>query len=302
MDELEIVYKLRGRLNRLENKLKTLTCKNVHANPDMNKRTVARINKIEARIIKLKGMHNDKISDIYSGIGNRPKTAPRVNEIQMKISEIDIGDNITTLKMTPIWFKLDDKKSALKDIIYPTDGTDRNVVNTIARYRTISNKSKDFCHEPLQVNEASIETVIIALDNFARQYGGELSFTNEDRSFSNSTESIACGVANLGSIHLVASDYILTAKFSVKLNLNYDRDLTQTNLMMKNFIFDFNKSIAHLLHCKNDFVRIFSIEKLDHKRGLIKINFGLTTPEKNQTESLARQFQVKYSLTSFKFY
>lgn len=292
MAELEIVYNLRKRINRLENKLKTLTLKNVHTNPDMTRRTVARINKLEARIIILKGIHNDKIIEVYSGFGTRPKTALLISETQMKICEIDIGDNLTTLKMTPIWFKLDDRKGALKDIIYPTDGTDRTVVNIIARYRTIINKSKDFRQQPLEVNEQSIETVIIALDIFARQYGGELSFTNEELSYSNSTEHIACGIANLGSIHLLAMDYISTAKFSIKLNLNYDRDLAQTNSMMKKFILDFNKSIAHLLRCNNDFVRIFSIEKIDNKRGMIQVNFGLTTPDYNQTEYLARQFQV----------
>jgi hypothetical protein len=296
MDDLEIVYILRKRINRLEHKLKCLTCENVQNNSNINKQTVARINKIEARLIKFKGIHNDKLNRVYSSVSKRPKTAPIIIEVKMKISEIDIGDNITTLKMTPIWFKLDDKKNALKNIIYPTDGTDRNQINTIARYRTIINKSKDFRHEPLQVNKNSTETVIIALDIFARQYGGELSFTNKDFSFSDCAEHTACGVANLGSIHLLAAELIPTAKFSIKLNFNYDRDLTRSTATMKNFILNFNQEITHLLHCKNDFIRIFSIEKIAHKRGMIQVNFGLTTPDKNQTESLARHFQVLYKI------
>ncbi|CAF1183687.1 unnamed protein product [Rotaria sordida] len=300
MNDLEIVYKLRKRINNLENKLKSLTYENVNGNPDMNRRTIARINKIEARIIKLKGIHNDKIYQVYSGSINRPKTVSIISEIEMKIIEIDIGDNITTLKMIPMSFKLDDKKRALKDIIYPTDGTDRNLINILARYRTIINKSKDFRREPFQVRTNSTETLIILLDAFVRQYEGELSFTNEDICFSDSTRYIASGIANLGSLHLLAANYILTAKFSIKINLNYDRELTRSSSIMKNFILDLNKSIANVLHCKNDFIRIFSIEKIDNKHGMIQVNFGLTTPDKNQTESLARHFQNLVRRTDFR--
>jgi hypothetical protein len=212
----------------------------------------------------------------------------------MKISEIDIGDNLTTLKMTPTWFKLDEKKNALKDIIYPIDGTDRNLINIISRYRTICNKSKDFLSQPLQININSTETLIIALDTFARQYGGELTFTNNDLSFSNSDEHTAAGVANLGSVHMIAANCIPTAKFCLKVNRNYDRDLARTSRTMKMFILDFTREISHLLHCKNDYIRIFSIERLDDKRDMIKLYFGITTTDKQQTETLARQFQVKY--------
>ncbi|CAF4541866.1 unnamed protein product, partial [Rotaria sp. Silwood2] len=294
MDDLEIVYKLRKRINNLENKLKSLTCENVHSNPDINKQTVARINKIEARIIKLKGIKNDKIYQVYSGLSNRPKTVSIVINIEMmKINEIDIGDNITILKMTPISFKLDDKKKGLKDIIYPIDATDRNLINILARYRTIINKSKDFRSEPFQIGKDSTETVIILLDYFSREYGGEICFTSEDISYCNSAQYIVGGIANFGSLHLLANNLIPTAKFSIKINLNYDRDLAQSNSTMKNFIIDFSKSIAHLLHCKYDFVRIFSIEKIDNKRGIIQVNFGITTNDKNQTEYLARYFQTR---------
>lgn len=294
MDDLEIVYTLRRRINRLEHKLKNLTCENVQNNCDINRRTVARINKIEARLIVLKGIHNDRIYQVYSSLSKRPTTTTSINtNIQMKISEIGIGDTITTLKMTPVWFKLDERKNPLKDIIYPTDGTDRDLINIVARYRTIINKSKDFRRHPLQVNKNSIETIIIALEIFIRQYGGDLTFTNEKLSFDNSTEHTAEGIVNLGCVHLLAANFIPTAKFSIKLNVNYDRDLAQSISLMKKFIFNFNKEISYLLKCNNNFIRIFSIEKIDNKRGMIKVNFGLTTPDKNQTITLARRLQVK---------
>ena len=296
MNNLDIVYILRKQINQLEETLKSLTCKNVQRNPEMNRRTVARINRIEARIVTLKGIHNDQIYQVYSGMGNRLQTSLNSNEMQMKINQIDIEDTVTTLKMVPITFKLDDKKKALKGIIYPTDGTDRNLINIIARYRTLINKSKDFCHEPLQISKDSTETAILVLHAFAHQCGGELSFTDEDLSFSGTTTQIASGLVNLDNIHVLADNFIPTAKFSIKIKLDYNRDLAQSTSIMKNFILDFQKAIAHLLHCKNEFIRIFSIEKVDNKRRITQINFGLTTPDKNQTESLARHLQVNHKI------
>ncbi|CAF4362900.1 unnamed protein product, partial [Rotaria magnacalcarata] len=87
-----------------------------------------------------------------------------------------------------------------------------------------------------------------------------------------------CGIANLSNVHLIISNFIQTAIFSVKLNINYDRDLIRSNLTMKIFIYDFIKSISDVLHCNNDFIRIFSIERFDNKGSIIRVNFGLTTP------------------------
>ncbi|CAF5022251.1 unnamed protein product [Rotaria sp. Silwood1] len=295
MDELDIVYRIRKRINNLERKLKILTYENVHGNSDINKRTVARINKIRAELIKLKGIHNDKISIIYSNLSKIKKNSSIINDINMnmnmKISEIDIGDKLTKIKLTPISFKLDDKKEALKNIIYPNDGSDRYILNILSRYRTIINKSKDFIKQPFKLKNDSIETVIILLDYFIRQYQGEICFTNQYISYSDSKQLTATGIINLSSLHLIAAKTILTATFSIKINLNYDRDLAHSNNTMINFILDLNKSLAHLLNCKYDFIRIFSIEKLDYKRGMIKVNIGLTTPDIYQTEYLAKHFQ-----------
>lgn len=291
MDDLEIVYSLRQRINRLEKKLQTLTCENVQNNIETNQRTVARICRIEARIIKLKGLHSFHLHHVYSSFSRR--TSIQQTSIVMKICQIDLGDTKTTIKMTPNWFKLDQKKNALKDIRYPTDGTDRNLINTIARYRTLIDQSKDFRQHSLEVKQNSIETILIALQQFARQYHGELTFTNEQLSHSHPKEYTAYGIANLACIHLIAANLIPTARFAIKIHLDYDRDLAQSSTTMKTFVYQFHKDLARLLECQCEFIRIFSIEKLDHRRGMVLIEFGLTTPEKNQTESLARQFQVR---------
>ncbi|CAF2050173.1 unnamed protein product [Rotaria magnacalcarata] len=300
MDDLEIVYTLRKRINNLENKLKSLTRENVHNNVEINKKTVARISKIEARIIKLKGIQNYTIYQVYSSLTSRPRPLSNIFDMRMKIIEIDIEDNITKLKMGPCSFKLDDKKLALQDIIYPNDSTDRNLINILARYRKFIHKSKDFSQEKFQISHDSIETLIILLNDFIGQYEGELTFTNEYINYSNSLQYMICGIANLSNVHLIISNFIQTAIFSVKLNINYDRDLIRSNLTMKIFIYDFIKSISDVLHCNNDFIRIFSIERFDNKGSIIRVNFGLTTPDKNQTEILARHFQTLVRRSDFR--
>ena len=293
MDELESVYNLRRRLNRLERKLQSLTCENVQNNLQINQQTVARICRIEARIVQLKGLHHVHLHRVYSSFTRRPSTAPIDRSIQMKISHIDFGDTKTTMKMTPNWFKFNQKINLLKEIVYPQDGTDRNLINTIAKYRTLIDQSKDFRQQPLEVEQNSIETLLIALEHFVHQYDGELIFTNERISSSHPNESTAYGIANLGCVHLIASHLVPTAKFSIKINLNYDRDLAQSLTMMKRFVYQFHRDLTRLLQCQPEFIRIFSIEKLDHRRGMVLIQLGLTTPDKTQTDSLARQFQVE---------
>jgi len=295
MDNFEIVYAIRQHITGVEYKLKQLKYENVQNNRERNRQTVAQINRLEAALINLRSMHHDGIYTVYSQLIKRPQTGLRMNhhaEIEMKTTELDIGDNEIVLKMTPNRFQLDDRKSALKDIIYPSDGTDRHLINTIARYRTLINKSKDFILEPIESDPSSIEMILIGLENFVRQYGGEISFSNSDLSFANGTEYAACGIVNLGNIHLLATDFIPTAKFSIRLNIDYDRDLTQSKAQLKTFLFRFVKELADLLECQQSFVRIFSIEKLDQRRNLIRIHFGLTTTERNQTIDLAKHFQV----------
>ena len=293
MDDLEIVYVLRRRLNRLEMKLKNLTFENVQNNIETNQQTVARISRIEAQMTKLKGIHQYRIHRVYSSLSRRSTSVPIINSIEMKITHIDMGDTFTKLKMTPISFKLDRKKNSSKDIIYPTDGTDRDLINLIAKYRHLIDQPKDFSEYPLKVHQNSIETLIIGLEHFVHQYDGELILTNTDLSYSHPDEKLASGVVNLSSIHLIAADLIPTARFSIKLNLDYDRDLSQSISTMKEFLLQFHKDLTRLLRCQSEYMRIFSVEKLDLKRGMIRIQFGLTTPNKNQTESLAKQFQVR---------
>lgn len=91
------VYTLHRRSNRLENKLKSLNFENIQHNSDINKRIVARINKIESRFIKLIGIHNDTNNHVYFELGKWPKTAPI-------ISEIDIGDSTETIIIVAWYF------------------------------------------------------------------------------------------------------------------------------------------------------------------------------------------------------
>ena len=187
-----------------------------------------------------------------------------LNELKPKIVELYIGKNSTKLKMAPDWFERDDQSESLKNIVYPKGITENQerTFNTVARYRAAANRpNNNFRQSSIQLNENNTETLIIALDDFVQQFGGELSFTNEDFTFEETTHRTACGVANLSSAHLLATDYIPTAKFTFLVDLDYQSDLARSSETMQNFTLEFSKSIANVLDCPSDYVRVTSLEK-----------------------------------------
>jgi hypothetical protein len=110
----------------------------------------------------------------------------------------------------------------LKNIKYPPNTTEHRPFNTIARFRAVKEETNDFTSKSIEVKEDSTETLVLALDAFIQQFGGKLSFTNDDLWFQESTHRFACGVANLGSAHLLATEHISSAKFALIINLDYD--------------------------------------------------------------------------------
>jgi hypothetical protein len=162
--------------------------------------------------------------------------------LKPKIVQIVIGKNSTTLKMAPEWFKHDNHDEALKNIVYPQGVTEnqQRPFDTVARYRAAANRSNsNFRHKSLDLSENNTETLIIALDDFVQQLGGELSFNDEDLTFEETAHRTACGVANLSSAHLLATDYIPTAKFSFLVDRDYQIDLARSSETMQNFVLDF---------------------------------------------------------------
>ena len=221
---------------------------------------------------------------------------PIISQPKQNITHIRINENLTTLKIIPIWFEDQDQEQVRRGIVYPSVITNVRPYESVARYRTAINKSKNFKHNAIEVGGNYTETLIIALDAFAQQFGGELSFTNNEISFDQSAHRTACGVANLSSVHLLATDYIPTVKFTFLTNLDYQQDLAKSDETMKNFILAFSTAIAEELQCENDYVRVLSIEKCQNEKGKAKINFGLTTPDQSITYVLAKDLQVECNL------
>jgi hypothetical protein len=215
--------------------------------------------------------------------------------LKPKIVRISIGENFTTLKMAPEWFKHDDHDEALKNIVYPKDVTEnqQRTFDTVARYRAAVNKpNNNFRQKSLNISENNTETLIIALDDFVQQFGGELSFTNEDVAFDQVADRTASGIANLSSAHLLATDYIPTAKFSFLVDLDYQRDLARSGETMQNFVLEFSNAIADFLTCPKNYVRVISVEKPNKTRRKTKVNFGLTTPDPEETEQFVENLKV----------
>jgi len=220
-----------------------------------------------------------------------------LTELKPKIVQISIGKNSTKLKMAPEWFKYDDHDEALKNIVYPKGVTEnqQRTFDTVARYRAVTDKpNNNFRQQSLNASEDQTETLIIALDNFVQHLGGELAFTNEDVAFDQAADRTACGIANLSSAHLLATDYIPTAKFSFLLDLDYRRDLARSSETMQNFVLEFSNAIARVLDCRNDYVRVISVEKPNKTRRQAKVNFGISTPKPEETEQLAEDLKVNF--------
>jgi hypothetical protein len=214
-------------------------------------------------------------------------------ELRSRIVQILIGKDSTTLKMAPSWFKHTDHNEALKNIVYPEGITENRPFNTVAQYRTAINKpNSDFRQKSLHVSENNTEIMIIALDDFVQQLGGELSFTNEDVLFDQAADRTACGVANLSSAHLLATDYIPTAKFGFLVDFDYETDLARSGETMQDFVLDFSNAIAGVLTCRNDYVRVMSVEKPVKTRRQSRVNFGVSTPNPEETGRLVKDLKV----------
>jgi hypothetical protein len=210
----------------------------------------------------------------------------------LRVINMRIGDKLATFQMVPAWFQPSDREAAVKDIVCPDDVTDKRPYETVACYRAAIGQSNNFNRNPLDVSEKSTETLMVSLDAFAKQFGGELSFTNKDLSFENSVEQMASGIANMGSVHLLATDSLPTAVFIFKISLDYNKDLARTPETMGNFITNFSTAIAKKLGCENDYVRVLSVEKSSGEVRTSQVKFGLTIPDPNETKRLADTLQV----------
>ena len=60
------------------------------------------------------------------------------------------------------------------------------------------------------------ETTVLGLNSFAESHGCDLMFTNKNHGFDNSMYRAACGTADLGSIHLMATNAVQTATFTFR--------------------------------------------------------------------------------------
>ena len=127
---------------------------------------------------------------------------------------------MTEVKMTPPWFEQEDQQEPLRNIVYPKDIRDQRPFDSVARYRATIKKTNNFHKKSIESGPNKAETMMIALDKFVQQFGGDLSFTKGQISLNESIHQTACDVGTLRSIHLLATNHILTARFVFQTNLN----------------------------------------------------------------------------------
>ncbi|CAF1534696.1 unnamed protein product [Rotaria sordida] len=230
-----------------------------------------------------------------------PSPEPSSSVPPLRIANILIEPNLTLIDMVPSSFnpheELDDDDDDEDDIIYPEGVTELRPYKIVARYRRAIGETTDFRLKPL-VSEDSTETLVLGLEHFAQQHNCSLILTSEDQQFDQSIYQAAAGVADLGSIHLLATDALLTANFQFEIDLDYDREIIQSEENIQKFVEDFCEAICKVLSCENGNVRVFSINKLADEVGKSQINFGLTTPEQKRTEQLAHDLKI-YARSGF---
>ncbi|CAF3731109.1 unnamed protein product [Rotaria sordida] len=232
-----------------------------------------------------------------------PSPKPSSSVPPLRIANILIEPNLTLIDMVPSSFNPheeldDDDDDDEDDIIYPEGVTELRPYKIVARYRRAIGETTDFRLKPILVSEDSTETLVLGLEHFAQQHNCSLTFTGENQQFDQSIYQAAAGVADLGSIHLLATDALLTANFQFEIDLDYDREIIQSEENIQKFVEGFCEAICKVLSCENGNVRVFSINKLADEVGKSQINFGLTTHEQKRTEQLAHDLTI-YARSGF---
>ncbi len=301
MESLNNIYELNRSIDVLRRELIDLLYNESERSLVNDPVVLIRVNKIQTKYRKLAYQRSKEVNQAYSHTVVRPKTVSKIESItvlltvpKLKMASMIIGKNSTQLSMTPKWFNPEDEENALKTIKYPSNVVKKRPFNTVARFRTAhpeNTSSNDFNKSPIEVKQDATETLVLALDAFVQQFDGKLSFTDEDLSFENSAHRTACGVADLGSAHLLSNGHIPSARFALIIDIDYD-DLARSKETMSQFLLTFVDAIAHDLQCDNDYVRVSSVEKSKKGRGKSEVNLVLTTPDKMKTEELAEILQV----------
>lgn len=300
MAELKNVYSLSQNIDTLRMRMLKILYDDSRRAIEFDSDAIRQVEKLRVSMVGMVHVRSVTVQHHYS-----PR--PRKSQIQqsnidvipqlikpprLKIANIIIGEKTTTFKMTPKWFNPDDQAAVLKSVIYPDGIIEKRSFNTVARYRAIMGKTNDFRSQTLQVGDSQTETLVLALDAFARLFGGDLSFTNEDLSFEESAHRTACGVANLSSAHLLAADHVPTAKLTFNIGISY-KELSKSEETMENFAFNFIEAIVEILGCEYDYIRILSVDQSAKSKEESQVTFGITTPSQEKTEEYVQKLRVQ---------
>ncbi|CAF0970132.1 unnamed protein product [Rotaria sordida] len=261
----------------------------------------------------INGKYQFKIQGV-TRVGNTVKSnasdvielkAPQPTKIINKPTPIVMPNEVTnekaTFDVTPAWFE-PVKPIPKEKIRFPVkynenSPTDVRTYNCLSTYRSMVKKTStiDFVTEPFSSAVNNTETLVVVLNELAEQLGARLSFTNADYKYNDSDYRTACGVTNLGSIHsfLASEGNFQTAKFDLHLDLNYD-NIRATPESLRMFVLTTINDIGAVTECDRDFIRVFSVKRASS----IFVQIGFTTPERSETEKLAKSFKEKLNKIS----
>lgn len=323
------LYRYNRNISRTKERIFDILCKETSRGVALDRERSMRLENVRSRMTRLTLKRNDELMRIYSDPAaiqalrqaspKRPKSSRSQSNLRLKpikarltrfdlrppspfpqvrVSNITFNDNQIQINMNiPLTNINGDDKSDSKatnddDIIYPDGVFDHRPYQTVANYRRTKNESVDFKTYPLKVGVDQTETAIIGLDNFAQNHHCELIFTTQEHRFDNSIYRAACGVADLGSIHLLAMDAMQTATFTVVMNFDINDEFHQSEKEVETFVMNFCEAVASVVGCEKNHVRLFSISKMEKEMKKSELKFGITTPELKKTEKYADQLKV----------
>jgi hypothetical protein len=262
----------------------------------MDPMALIKFERLQTRRRELSREKNKRIYRIYSSSSRDDRTttsfvASSIAPLRLQVTSIEIGKNSTKFNMVPQWFNPVDQSEALRNIRYPANVKNQRPFHILAGYRMIKEESNDFAQRPIEVKESSTETLLLALDAFIGQFGGRLCFTTDDLSFESSADRAASGIADMGSAHLLAGEHAPSAKFTLLLDMDY-ATLVKSEERLQEFLMEFVTALSGDLACQPQYVRVTSVEKSTEAKGKAQINVVLSTPNKAETEELAKLFEV----------
>lgn len=301
MDLLKEVDIINGDIRQIRQEMLQLIRNDSQRCLEMDRTVLHRIEQLKSHYLKLRHEQRRRVHSAYS-VGRNANdnlfneaswfaVEPLLIPKRLRIVQLVIGESLTRVSMAPASFHFQSNKESLKNIKYPSSVVNRRPFQVVAQFRSIRNETNNFNELPIYLEQSSLETLILALDTFVQRFDGNIYFTETKFDYESSLDRLVFGLADFGNIHLLASQFVCSAKFLLLLDINYE-DFARHQESIETFVPAMIDALAVDLSLSHEFIRITTFQRSDLVKGKTHLTVVLTTPDKSRTEEFAKQFQV----------